>query len=205
MRASTARIGRSGPSTRGVSMAGDRARRGRRGAGAVSIESEGGMLRSVGVSPAGGLPLFPLQGRDSLRADRSRRPGDRDVCAIDAGGRHAAGGQACGGRPQPRPSAVAQHRDLPDPVQRTFQAPRRSCRRAATGHVGVRPQHRERYQGGAEGPASDLQLAGPAEVSQPPRTARRVRVTDTEPDEPDTCGNVRLPTLQPASFPVANP
>jgi hypothetical protein len=44
----------------------------------------------VGVSSPSGLPLLPVQGPDSLRADRSRRPSDRDVCAIDAGCRHAA-------------------------------------------------------------------------------------------------------------------
>ena len=31
------------------------------------------------------------------------------------------------------------------------------------------------------------------------------RPAPPQPDEPDTCGNVRLPMLQPASLPVANP
>ena len=43
------------------------------------------------------------------------------------------------------------------------------------------------------------------EVSQPPRTARRVRVTYTEPAEPGTCGNVKSPTFNPASSPARKP
>ena len=43
------------------------------------------------------------------------------------------------------------------------------------------------------------------EVSQPPRTARRVRLTFTEPAEPSTCGNVKSPTFNPASSPARKP